>query len=410
MISYETSRRRVLGVLGVSAVLAAAEPLSGGMTSAQAAEPKSQSAKGSVSAPRGSAQELVYIGTWQGSQIYAARFDTASGELTPVGPVGAANADWSVPHPRLPILYAATMDEGGVVYSFAIDPVTGVLTETGRVATGGAGLGGGGVAYLGIDEPSATLLVSNYEGGLTAAVPISPTGTLGAPASIAQDVGSGPNPRQAGPHAHHVEIAPDGRFALVSDFGADRVFVYRFDRATRILSAGGSGGPYFYATAPGSGPRRVAFHPGHRSAYLLSELTAELETLNWDGATGQLTKRQSLSLVSSGFTGTPSSSDLVVSTDGRFLYAGNRAENSLTAFAVDPRTDLLTEVQRIDCGGVKPWGFSIHADGRWLLVANEASNSVNVFGIDRQSGLLTDTGHSISVPNPDSITFYRSCP
>jgi 6-phosphogluconolactonase len=293
------------------------------------------------------------------------------------------------------------MEVGGIVSVFRIDRATGVLTKTGEVAAGGTGLGGGGVSYVGVDRPSSTLLVANFEDGFTATLPISKTGALEPPASIAQDTGSGPNPRQTGPHPHHVAIDPTGRFALVADFGADRVFVYHFDRATRALSAG----RYSYPTTPGSGPRRVAFHPNGRVLYLLSELTADLQTLQWEPTSGQLTHRQTLSIVTSGFTGTKSASDLAVSRDGRYVYAGDRSENSLVVHAVDPRTHLLTPIQRIPCGGVTPWAFSVHPNGRWLLVANEASSTVNLFGVDQQSGKLTDTGKSISVPNADSITF-----
>ena len=355
--------------------------------------------------PATAAKNLVYINTWRGTQIYGAWFDPVRGDLTPIGPVGQANADWAVKHPARPILYVATMLVGGVVYAFAIDPATGALTKTGEVAAGGSGLGGGGVSYIGVDRPSATLLVANFEDGFTATLPISTAGVLEPPVSIAQDTGSGPSPRQAGPHPHHVAIDPSGRFALVADFGADRVFVYRFDRATRALSAGGPSGPYAYATAPGSGPRRVGFHPNGRTLYLLSELTADLQTLKWDRRGGVLTHRQTLPIVTADFPGTKSASDLAVSRDGRFVYAGDRSENSLVVFAVDPRTDLLTLIQRIPCGGVTPWAFSVHPGGRWLLVANEASSTVNLFGIDQRSGLLTDAGKSISVPNPDSITF-----
>ena len=353
-----------------------------------------------LGAGRRAAADLVYINTWQGEQIYGARFDASRGDLTSTGPVGDANADWAVQHPRLPILYVATMEEDGVVYVFRIDAATGALGRIGEVATGGAGMGGGGVSYLSIDEPSDTLLVANFEGGLVAALPISAMGRLGPPASIAQDTGSGPNPRQTGPHPHDVQVDPSGRFALVPDFGADRVFVYRFDRATRTLSGG-----YQYATDAGSGPRRVAFHPNRHTVYLLNELTADIHTLRWDPRGGRLTHRQTLSTDSSGFTGTKSASDLAVSRDGRFVYAGNRGENALVVFSVDRRTDLLTTAQRIPCGGVTPWSFSVHPSGRWLLVANEASSSVHVFGVDRRTGELADTGKAISVPHPDSITF-----
>lgn len=380
------SRRAVLGSLAAMAG-AAALPLLGGTPA--------------VAATRATT-DLVYFDTWQGTQVYGAWFDPVKGDLTPIGPVGQADADWAVKHPTLPVLYVATMQVGGVVDTFRIDRETGLLTKIGELSTGGTGLGGGGVSYVGIDRPSSTLLATNFEDGFTAALPISANGTLRPPTSVVRDTGSGPNPRQTGPHPHHVEIDPTGRFALVADFGADRVFVYRFDRATRVLSIGDAD---HYATAPGSGPRRVAFHPGGRTVYLLNELSADIHTLAWDPKLGRLAHRHTLSLDTSDFTGTPSASDLAVSRDGRFVYAGNRGENSVVVLAVDPRTDLLGVIQRVPCGGVTPWGFSIHPGGRWLLVANKASNTVNVFGVDQRSGTLTDTGKAIAVPSPDSVTF-----
>jgi 6-phosphogluconolactonase len=356
---------------------------------------------GGTASARTAPSELVYFNTWKGTQIYGARFDPAHGDLTPLGPVGEANADWAVKHPTRPILYVATMKQGGVVYVFRIDRATGALTKTGEVAAGGTGLGGGGVSYIGVDRPSNTLLLANFEDGFAATLPISRTGTLGAPVSIAQDTGSGPSPRQAGPHPHHFAIDPTGRFALVADLGADRVFIHRFDRATRALSAG----PAAYATTPGSGPRRVAFHSDGHTLYLLNELTADIQTLHWNPRDGVLTHRQTLPIVTPEFTGTKSASDLAVSDDGRFVYAGDRSENSLVVLSVDQRTSLLSVIQRIPCGGVTPWAFTVHPSGRWLLVANEASSGVNVFGVDRRSGKLTDTGKSLPVPNPDSITF-----
>lgn len=342
---------------------------------------------------------LLYIGTWKGQNVHGAWFDPVHGDLTPIGPVGQANADWAVRHPTLPILYVATLEDNGVVYTFRVNPATGALTKTGAVATGGAGLSGG-VSFIDVDRPSGTLLVANFAGGFAATLPISRTGELGPPTSIAQDTGSGPNPRQNGPHPHHVVVDPTGRFALVADFGADQVFVRRFHRGT-LLDAG-----FSYRTEPGSGPRRVAFHPHGRTVYLLNELTATIETLQWTMRDGRLTHRQTLPTDTPGHTGPTSASDLAVSHDGRFAYTGNRGENSLVVHRIDPRTDLLAPIQRVPCGGVTPWSFSVHPNGGWLLVANEASNTVNLFAIDRRSGTLTDTGRSLPVPNPDSITFF----
>ncbi|MFC5827826.1 lactonase family protein [Nonomuraea insulae] len=391
--AWRPSRRRVLGALAASA---AAAPLLTGEAAA------------------GTKQELLYLGTWRGAQVTGARFDPEAGTMTPFGTVAQVNSSWQAKHPSKPVLYVGSGDAGGTVSAFLIDRGSGALDLIGQVTTDSAGTPGG-LSYIGTDQPSGTVLAANFAAGLVAALPIRRDGGLGSPASVVVDTGSGPNPRQAGPHPHHVVVDPSGRYALVADFGADRVFVYRFNRATRELSAGEASGPPSYAgeasgppsyaTNPGSGPRRLAFHPNGRNLYLLNELTADLHALDWDPGKGRITPGQSLPIDAPGHTGVKSGGELGMSRDGRFVYASNRGDNTIVVFATDRRTGRLTLVQRVPCGGLSPWSFTIHRGGRWMLVANQVSSTVNLFGVDPRSGRLTDTGTSMPVPNPDCITF-----
>nr|WSY50287.1 lactonase family protein [Streptomyces sp. NBC_00886] len=386
-IKGAVSRRTMLGAMAVSAT-AAAVPLSVGAPSAEAA-PQVR-------------PDLLYVGTWNGGQVHGVWFDPVQGTLTSIGPVAQVSSGWVTAHPDRPALYVGSQLDGGIVHVLAVDRTTGALTESGRVSTDGGGTAGGGLSYLGVDRPSDTLLVANFEAGLATSLPIRRDGTLGAPVSVVVDTGSGPSPRQLGPHPHEVVVAPGRRHALVPDFGADRVFVYRFDGTTGALSPG-DGGPGAYVTDAGAGPRRLVFHPDGRKAYLLTELTAELQLLDWDGGAGELTQRQSLAVDSPDFTGTKSGAELAISRDGRFVYASSRGENTLVVYAVERRTGLLSLLQRIPCGGLKPWSFTVHPSGRWLFVANEASSTVDVFAVDPHSGLLTGTGSSLALPNPDCI-------
>jgi 6-phosphogluconolactonase len=381
---WRPSRRQVMGALAASAAL----PLLAGTPIADAST--------------GSAREPLYIGTWRGTQLNGAWFDPESGTMTPFGIVAQVNASWHTKHPAKPVIYVGSGDAGGTVSAFRIDRSTGALTLIGRVTTDSAGTAGG-LSYIGADKASDTILAANFAAGLTAALPIRKDGGLDAPASVVVDTGSGPHPRQAGPHPHHVVVDPSGRFALVADFGADRVFIYHFDRETRVLSADETTGPAFYAANPGSGPRRLVFHPNGRTLYLLNELTADLHVLDWNPRQGQITPDQILSTDSPEYTGTKSAAELRISRDGRFVYASNRGENTLVVFAVDRETGRLTLIQRIPCGG--PWSFTIHRGNRWLLVANQVGSTVNLFSIDPRSGKLTDTGKSMTIPNPDCITF-----
>jgi 6-phosphogluconolactonase len=392
------SRRRVLGAAAAAAAVAA---VTGPALTAETARAASRTL-GTAGVP---GRDLLYIGSWTANGLYAAWFDREQGTVELIGSVCDIQANWTTMHPVLPVIYVAGNDLAGSVSAYRIDSATGALTAAGSaVPTDSSNTQSGGLAYIGVDAPSGTLLAANYAAGIAATLPIARDGRLGAPVSEIQDSGSGPNARQSGPHVHDMTVAPGGQYMLTPDFGADKVFIRRFDRATRQLSADEVPGPGYYAVTPGDAPRRIEFHPGGRVAYLLSELGANIRTLSWDPRTATLTQLQDQSIDTAGFTGTPSAAELALSADGRFVYVSNRGQNSLLTYSADSRTGLLTLAQRTDCGGDNPWSISIHPDGRWMFVANRLSNTVNLFSINQASGTLTNTGTSITVPLADGVT------
>jgi 6-phosphogluconolactonase len=363
------------------------------------------SASSSAATPTAEAQtELVYVGT-QEREMRALRFDTASGKLTMIGPVGAGpRSTWITPNPRLPVLYAVDDDNSreGSVTAYAVDRDSGALTKVNEVATGG-----NGTTNLSLDLPSMTLLAANYGGGSVSSLAVNHDGSLGARTSTVKETGSGPNRRQASAHAHNAVVDPSGRYALVPDLGADRVFVYAFDRSTRTLTPADGASARQFVMPTGSGPRHLAFGADGKYVYLLTELSAQIMVLHWDAAQGQLTLVQTVETTSPEFQGVKSGAEVAVSADGRFVYVENRAENALIVYRVERGSGELTQIQRTSSGGEKPWGFGIDSSGKWLLVANQRSGKVNVFGIDTATGMVSDTGQSVEVPTPVAIAFVK---
>ncbi|WP_230939355.1 lactonase family protein [Burkholderia diffusa] len=340
---------------------------------------------------------LIYVGTQQ-HEMRALRFDAGSGKLAMIGPVGAGpRATWVMANPSLPVLYAVDDDNAheGSVIAYAVDRDSGRLTRINSVATGGSG-----TTNLSLDRPSMTLLAANYGSGSVASVAVNADGSLGARTSLVEESGSGPNRRQASAHAHSAVVDPSGRYALVPDLGADRVFVYAFDRATRMLKSGGQ-----FAVPSGAGPRHLVFGPDGKYVYLLTELSAELMVLRWDALRGQLGLVQTVDTTSPEFQGAKSGAEVAVAADGRFAYVENRAENALVVYRVNRISGELTQIQRISSGGEKPWGLGIDPSGKWLLVANQRSGTVNVFGVDTVTGRLFDTGRAVDVATPVAIAF-----
>jgi 6-phosphogluconolactonase len=338
--------------------------------------------------------------------IYAARLDTATGHLEPLGfQVEILRANWFINHPTLPIIYSVglpgtDMHAETLIYSLQADRTTGKLRVINQVGSGGQD-----ATHLDLDAASMTLFVANHGDGHVTALPIQPDGSLGPVASVQEDYGSGPTRRQSGPEAHGVAVDPTHHYVLSADFGADRIFVYQFNPATRALTPASRP---FEAVAPGSGPRHLVFHPSGRFLFMDTELSAQLISYRWDARHGRLHQIQIQSTFAPGYTGEKSVAELLVSQDGRFLYVSNRGEeNTLVVYAIDKRTGALKQIQRTSSLGKTPWSFAIDPSGRWMLVTNEATSSVNVLKVNPATGKLAPTAESLSVTHPVTVAFIR---
>lgn len=253
---------------------------------------------------------IVYFGT-HGDTIVAARLNERTGQLTSLGPVATVQRPtWLVTLPTGSYVYAVSEigNDGSSqarVHSFRADAETGALTALNDVPSGG-----GGATHLALDAASGTLFVANYGTGQVASLPVQGDGRLAAPVSVLQDEGTGPSPRQKGPHAHGVAVAPEGGAILVTDLGADRIFVDRVDPATHALRADPSPVP----VKSGSGPRHAVFVPHTDLVYVDSELTGEVTGYRWNGTTANLRPLKTYLTTASTYSGARSAAELVASS------------------------------------------------------------------------------------------------
>ncbi|WP_347558763.1 lactonase family protein [Robbsia sp. KACC 23696] len=354
------------------------------------------------------ADEIIYVGT-QSNQIHALRFNAADGTLRDIGVVETGLAStWLVankaPASKVPVLYSVddhTQSEGSIT-AFSADPADGTLRKINTVSTEAKG-----TTYLWLDKRSMTFLAANYGSGSLVSVAVNDDGSVGSLVSTVKETGAGPNRRQASAHAHSAAVDPSGRYVLVPDLGADRVFVYRFDRATRMLTDSAASGPAPFVAPPGTGPRHLVFGKDGQFVYLLTELSAEVMVLRWDASHGQLALVQTLPISSPQFNGVKSGAEIALSRDGRFVYVADRGEHTFVVYRVAPDAGTLSLVQRVSTGGERPWDFEIDASGKWIFVANQGSGSVRLFSIDTATGMVTDSGQSVDMAGPVSIGFLR---
>jgi 6-phosphogluconolactonase len=345
----------------------------------------------------------VYVGTSENEQdrgIYRFPFDPLTGEAGPVALAAeAARPTFLAIHPNRRFLYAVNAigefqgQKTGAVSAYALDALTGELRLLNEQPSGGAG-----PCHIVVDSEGRNALVANYGGGSVACLPIDSEGRVEPPSSAIQHVGSSVNrSRQEGPHAHSINLDPANRFALAADLGLDKILIYRFDAAKGSLTPHD---PPSASTAPGAGPRHLAFHPSGRFAYVINELNSTVTAFGYDGAAGILKEIQTITTLPDGFTGENYPAEVVAHPNGRFLYGSNRGHDSIAIYSIDAQTGRLTLGDHQTSGGKGPRNFNIDPSGAWMIVGNQSSNNVLVTRVDAERGTLTPTGQEFATPSP----------
>jgi len=352
-----------------------------------------------------------YIGTYTklvgnvSKGIYMADLCPESGEISSLRLVAEIeNPSFLALHPHRPLLYSVSElgqgDDGplGSVSAFDIDLKSGslALINTQRV-------NGTAPCHLVVDATGRHLLSASYGSGTVCTMPITESGGLAAMTTHVQHEGSSVNPsRQEAAHAHSINLDAANRFALVCDLGADKTYVYRFDSDSGTLTANSPDG---ISSAPGAGPRHLAYHPGGRFAYVINELDGTMNAYGYAPEAGRLTEIQTLSTLPEGWEGETSCADVHVDAAGRFLYGSNRGHDSVVIYEIDASTGRLTLVGHESTGGKTPRNFAIDPTGEFLLAANQDSDSLVVFKRDPAAGTLVATGSVCDVPAPICIQF-----
>ena len=127
-------------------------------------------------------------------------------------------------------------------------------------------VGGPIPAHLAVDPSGRNLVVANYIGGNFVVLPIDADGRLGPDSGEVKDSGAAQiRQRQEAPHPHPVVFDPAGRFIAAADLGIDKVETFR-------LNDGGLSRVGEAPTAPGAGPRHLAFNLTDEVLYVVNEL------------------------------------------------------------------------------------------------------------------------------------------
>ncbi len=419
MTPLEGTRR---SFLKVTAALAGATPLMNGMVAASPVDESSPlfAYVGTFSSPlQDVLPTQVDLPPGNGRGIHIFHVDRKTGALTPAGTyeLGTSPSCLAINSSGTHLYSANETDRvnesgEGSVSSFAIDRSSGRLTLLNTVRSGGAG-----PTYVSLHPTGKFLLVANYFGGSVSVLPVNADGQLGEATEVKTDEGTiGPTRATNAPpgtfafsghdrtHAHMIQADPSGRFVLHVDLGLDQIYVWKFDAVKGKLSPAQQPS---VSLPPGDGPRHFHFHPNGKWFYSIQEEGSTLVLFDYEAASGGLTARQTISTLPAGFAGSNFCSEILVSGDGKFVYAGNRLHDSIGIFSIGS-DGQLTHVADEWTRGNYPRSFSFDPTGRFLYCCNQRADNVAVFAVNRDSGLLKFTGHYAAVGNPSHVVFLET--
>src|ERR1700736_2203378 len=355
----------------------------------------------------------AYVGTYtpNGGGIYLFRLDKASGALTQLQVFDdIRNPTWLALNPAQTRLYAVSEIDNfqgirsGAVVSYAIDSESFQIRRLGAVSSAGPT-----PTHASVHPSGKFVFVANYGGGNVAVFPVGPDGALGEASDVRPSVGPRHHARALddppgqfavsdhdSPHVHMVAADPSGQFVIANDPGLDLTLIWRFDaQAGRLLPADVP----VIAAPSGAAPRHFVFHPNGRNFYNLYEHDARIAVYDYEAVKGGLKPKQLVSSLPPKFSGSNLSAEILITADGRFLYASNRLHNTVALFAVRNDGQLRMNSEARVPAAYPRW-LTIDPRGEFLYSCNQKGDSITSFRISSTTGGLQYTGRFEPVGSP----------
>jgi 6-phosphogluconolactonase len=331
---------------------------------------------------------FVYCGSWgfksdtRGVSIF--RYDAEGRKLVAIGRNGDQLTQ-SIIAARGGMLFTINeRREEGKVTSYRIQP-DGSLRLLDCIEPGGASL-----SYISIDPAGPYLLVSSMGIGAVHVIRYGDDGAL-THTGTQLYMGHSISPRQQNSRVHGVFPSPDGSAVIANNFGADEVILHTLDRESGKLRAAQN-----IAVDWGQGPRHGAWHPSSRFVYVLTEMGSRIYAFAHKN--GRLHTVAIYSALSSDMAAEGYAADIIVSGDGRFLYATNRGQQNIGCWAINQNSGTLELIGHYSCGGENPRSICMGFEEEIILVANNAG-TVAVLERNPATGAIGSAIQTQPVPN-----------
>ena len=291
------------------------------------------------------AETFVYVSLSADDKIEIYRLGDA--KLTRIGTARMPGDPGGVTvHPSKRFLVAA-MRDAGKLSSFAIDPRNGALKPISTIKVDVD------PAFVEYDKTGGYLLTAYYVTGKVALHRIDDVGNIAAEGNwYATDK-----------NAHGIVTDQSNQWVFVPHTGANAIFQFAFNASTGLLKPNVTAAKVQFK--PNTGPRHFYLHPNNRFGFCDNEQGSSVTAFSLDSESGTLKPLQTLPTIPKDFPHANSCARMMISPDGKYLYASNRGHDSIAGFKIDAATGRLKQIGTFPTEKT-PRGFHIDPTGKVL--------------------------------------------
>lgn len=298
-------------------------------------------------------------------------------------------------HPKKPLLYISSFGgERGKVPGAVV-----TLSENGSYVKHQNISFNDDAAYLSLDRSHTFLMGVSYGNGRLNVYRLDENGV---PGKAVATVDEGKK------EAHCVLASPDNKYLYVPYVKGNLALLqYGFNATTGDVTPLE---PLDAKPPQGTGPRHYVFHPALPTVYFTNEQGIGLSTYE-RRPDGQLVLRQDVPVLPDGMSKQGlSASDLEITPDGKFIFAGLRGHTQDFDRIVRYRVKSNGEVELLGLTPTDkiPWGLALSPGGEYLLVSASTGATLTAYRIDAEGGLQKVSSLPWDAEIYDLVTRKRS--
>lgn len=277
-------------------------------------------------------------------------------------------------HPKKPLLYVA----GGGGERGKVPGAVVTLAPNGSYASHQRVDLNDDAAYLSLDRSGSFLFGVSYGNGRLNVYRLGEDGT---PGKAVATIDEGKK------EAHCVLISPDNKFLYIPYVKGNLALLqYRFDASSGAVTPLA---PLNANPPKGTGPRHLVYHPKLPLVYFTNEQGIGLSTYE-RRPDGQLALRQDIAILPEGMSKEGlSASDLEITPDGKFIFAGLRGHTQdfdrIARYRV--KDDGQAEMLGLTPADKIPWGLALSPDAKHLLVSAYNGATLTAYRITNEGDL-----------------------